>query len=267
METRRLKNIAILILLLLNALLLLVLIYQDVQGEKVKREAVDAMAALFAAEDLSFARDADPTIESLSPLLPVRQSEAEGKLASFLLGETITGQSEGGGIVSYSAQAGILQFRSSGSFDSVRLRRPVADADGFVQEFCNVFGYADPDGTIVDGSGKVTIEKRIALVPVYGCTVTLTFENGFLTSVVGAYVDTDNAQADAREHLTCMSAMLRFFDYRRAEGVVCSVIEEIWCAYQLQNAGGTPQLRPIWVVETDTHAYLVDGLTGEVSRK
>lgn len=267
METKRLKNIAILILLLLNALLFCLLVYQDMQGDRVRREAVNAMSGLFASEDLLFSKDADPTVESLPPMLPIRRSETEEKIASFLLGEAAAGQSEGGGIVSYTAQAGVVQFRSNGGFDSVRLKRPVEDTDGFIREFCSLFGYADPDGTVAGGSGSVSVEKMIGEVPVYDCTVTLTFDRGFLVGVIGSYVDIEDAQTDAGEYLTCMSALLRFFDYRRTEGVICSVIEEIRCVYQLQSAGGTPHLCPLWVVKTDTHTCFVDGSTGEVFRR
>ena len=267
METRRLKNIAILILLLLNALLLFLMVYQNEQGRRVARDAADELNALFAAEELSLSEKIDPTMEPLSPLLPIRKTETSSEIAAFLLGEVISEQSEGGGIFSYISRFGTVQFRSGGGFDTVRFVRPIEDADAFVREFCDMFGYADLSGTIAKGNGSVTAVKYIAGVPVYGCTVTLTFEGGYLTGVVGAYVDSDDAETDTREHLSCMSALIRFFDFRREEGVVCSEIKDVQCVYQLQSTGGTPQLQPLWVIETDTYSYLVDGFTGAVTRK
>ena len=57
METRRLKNIAILILLLLNAFLLLLLGYQEMQGRRAEREALDRLGTLFATEGLALKMD------------------------------------------------------------------------------------------------------------------------------------------------------------------------------------------------------------------
>ena len=52
METRRLKNIAILILLLLNAFLLLLLGYQYLQAEEAARDTREQLSVLFASQEL-----------------------------------------------------------------------------------------------------------------------------------------------------------------------------------------------------------------------
>ena len=52
METRRLKNIAILILLLLNAFLLLLLGYQYLQAEEAARDTREQLSVLFASQEI-----------------------------------------------------------------------------------------------------------------------------------------------------------------------------------------------------------------------
>ena len=267
METRRLKNIAILILLLVNAFLLFLLAYQELQARRVEREAMSELVHLFATEELELSSRADLLLESLVPLSPVRSAETEAQIAAFFLGESVAEQSEGGGIVSYTSSVGTIQFRSNGGFDTMRFMRPVEDVDAFVQDFCSKFDYGDIVGSAENGSGSYTAVKEIDSVSVYGCTVTLTFRDGYLVGAVGAHVDANDAQADNSNYLSCMSALVRFFDHRRAQGVVCSAIESVQCVYRLQSSGGTPQLVPLWVVETDTYTYLVDGITGDVSRK
>ncbi len=265
METKRLKNISILILLLLNVFLVFLLVYQDLQSRHVDREAVNELHSLFAAEELVLADEVDPMLDGLAPIAPVRRMETEAEIAAFLLGETVLAQSEGGGIYSYTAESGAVQFRSGGGFDTVRLAYPVDDPADFARLFCERFGYGELQGNAQGGSFSAV--KYIDSVPVYGCTVTLTFRDGYLVSAAGAYVDHRDAQEDQQEYLQCISALIRFYDYRREEGVVCSVIESVRCVYQLQNSLGSPHLYPLWVVETDTYTYLVDGLTGTVSRK
>ena len=140
METRRLKNIAILILLLLNAFLLLLLGYQDLLGRRVERESFEELKALLASEDLELAVEYDLRQESLTPLTLARKTESESAIAAFLLGESVTVYSEGGGIYSYTAQSGTVQFRSGGGFDTVRFSRTIGNADEFAQQFCDKFG-------------------------------------------------------------------------------------------------------------------------------
>lgn len=267
METKRLKNIAILILLLVNAFLLFLLVYQDLQGKSAQRKGVDEMKRLFASEGLALLAEDVYAKESLAILSPVRKSEMETQIAEFLLGTSAAVQSEGGGIVSYTTDAGAVRFRSGGGFDAVRLVRTVEDAGEFMHGFCEKFGYRDVSGTLTDGTGSLTAIRYAMDVPIYGCTVTMTFENGVLVGAAGAYIDPDNAQEETDTSLSCMSALLRFFDHRREEGIVCSEIRSVACVYQLQSAAGSPRLLPVWVVETDTYDYFVDGVTGEISRK
>lgn len=267
METKRLKNIAILILLLLNAFLLFLLIYQDMQGKRAQQAAVGEMKTLFAAEGLTITQDSVRPGDALPLLDLARRAESEAEIAEFLLGTAVEAQSEGGGIYGYSVEGATVRFRSGGGFDTVRLMRPVEDAEVFMRQFCARFGYEEITGEAVDGTGKLTAMRYADGVPVYGCTVAMTFENGVLVGALGAHIDTDDASEAGDEPLDCMSALVRFFDFRREAGVVCSEIRSVKCVYQLQSTAGSPRLLPVWVVETDTYTYIVDGVSGAVSRK
>ena len=70
METRRLKNIAILILLLLNAFLLLLLGYQYLQAEEAARDTREQLSVLFASQELELSAQADLSQSPLSPPWP-----------------------------------------------------------------------------------------------------------------------------------------------------------------------------------------------------
>ena len=266
METKRLKNIAILILLLLNGFLLLLLGYQDLLGKRVEREALAELETLFASEGLVLDLEDDTPRKSLSVLTLTRKTESETAIAVFLLGESATVYSEGGGIYSYTAQAGTVQFRSGGGFDTVRFSRSVGDADEFMRQFCAKFGYEDIEGVLVDGTGSVTATQYVAKIPILGCTITMTFEDHRLVSAAGAHIDLNDAKMDGDEPLSNVSILVRFFDFRRQEGVVCSVIRDVKCVYQLRGNADFPRLLPLWIVETDTYRYLVDGVSGEVTR-
>ena len=266
METRRLKNIAILILLLLNAFLLLLLGYQYLQAEEAARDTREQLSVLFASQELELSAQADLSQSPLSPLVLSRHQEGEAAMAESLLGGPVTVASQGGGIVTYTGEAGSIQFRSGGGFDGGELTRDVEDAAGFVREFCQNYGYKDVDIQLTGGDGSVTAQQYVAGVPIAGCGLTLMFQDGMLTAVSGAHISLEGAATEESEPLNCVTALVRFLDYRRAAGVVCSRVEDISCVYQLQSSPSSLRLVPLWRIDTDTYAYYVDCASGSVVR-
>ena len=72
---------------------------------------------------------------------------------------------------------------------------------------------------------------------------------------------------EAGPGMTCVTALVRFLDYRNASGVVCSEIRNVRCVYELQSTASSLRLLPAWRIETDTYTYFVDCSSGEVTRK
>lgn len=67
METYRLKNIAILILLLLNGFLLLLLGYQYLQARRAETDTAGQLQALYEANELKLSVQIDLEEQSLTP--------------------------------------------------------------------------------------------------------------------------------------------------------------------------------------------------------
>lgn len=267
METKRLKNIAILILALVNGFLLALLGYQELQAMRASQDAKEELETLFATEELSLSLGSGVMEKSLIPLTLTRQTETESRIAAFLLGEVVPSESQGGGIFGYRTKLGTVQFRAGGGFDTVWIDRYVGDVYAFAQQFCERFDYGEAEYRVENNTGTVTARQFVAGVPVSGCGLTLTFEDGRLVYAAGAHIDLGDAAADREEPLSCVSALMRFFDYRRTVGVVCSEVLGVRCVYQLQNAATPAKLLPVWEIETDTYVYVVDGISAEVSRR
>jgi len=265
LETYRLKNIAILILLMLNGFLLFLLGYQHFQAMRAETDAVGQLSELYAANQLGLSSQIDLDQSSLSPLSLSRHSETEQAIASFLLGGAAEPASQGGGIFSYEGEHGAIHFRAGGSFDGSRLTLAVDDISAFCQQFCRQFGYAELRMQIQNRTGSVTAVQQVSDVPVAGCNLTLRFERGILTSVTGAHVSLEDAIPEAGERMSCVTALVRFLDYRNTAGVVCSEVTGVRCVYELQG-GAALRLLPMWQVETDTYVYFVNCATGEVAR-
>ena len=266
METYRLKNIAILILLLLNVCLLLTLGYQKLQSMQMESRTAEQLRELYQASQLSLGTEIDLFQQPLGPLTLSRKAATEQDIASALLGGETTAASQGGGIYSYEAASGTIQFRAGGSFYGVRLELPVADIRAFAEDFCRRFGYEEPQIQVEEGSGSAVAGQMVNGVRVVNCGVELYFEEGKLTSVTGAHVSLENALVESGQPMTCVTALVRFLDYRSSAGVVCSQVTGVSCVYQLQTASASLRLLPAWQIDTDTYTYFVDCATGEVTR-
>jgi hypothetical protein len=263
METHRLKNIAILILLLLNGCLLLTLGFQKLQTLRTQEQAEDRLRSLYLSSQLALGEEIDLFQPPLGPLALSRRAETEQVIASALLGGEAASTSQGGGIYSYEASNGTIQFRAGGSFYGIHLDVPAADPAGFARTFCTRFGYETPRLQLTDGSGSAAASQLLGGVSVVGCGVELYFEEGRLVSVTGAHVSLEDAAMEGGERMTCVTALMKFLDFRNASGVVCSAVTGARCVYQLQNAAA-PRLLPAWEISTDTYTYYVDCETGEI---
>lgn len=266
METYRLKNIAILILLLLNGCLLLTAGHQRLQSMRTERRAAEQLASLYEGSRLTLDERIDLFQPPLGPLALSRSAETEQAIASALLGGAAVSTSQGGGIYSYEANQRTIQFRAGGSFYGSRLDLPVEDIPGFARSFCKAFSYAEPELRLSDGTGSAVAEQMAGGVPVVNCGVELYFEDGLLVSVSGAHVSLQEASAQPGSQMTCVTALVKFLDYRNASGVVCSEVVDVRCVYQLQSVSAA-RLLPVWEIETDTYTYFVDCGTGEVYGK
>lgn len=267
MESFRLKNIAILILLLLNIFLLLLLGFRQLQAHRTASEAETQLRNLCASHDLALSDSIDLSLQSLSQLTLSRSADTEAAIAACLLGSDPTPSDQGGGITQYTSSSGAIRFRAGGRFDGSGLSRAIPDIDSFARDFFDRFGYSDSVSLVSSGSGTVTAVQHTAGVPVSGCSITLHFQDGVLTQVSGAHISLQDASVDASDPLTCVSALVRFLDYRNTSGIVCSSVEDVRCVYVLQTTTSSMRLLPVWQIDTNTYDYLVDCGTGAVSRR
>lgn len=265
METYRLKNIAIVILSLLNVFLLLLLGYQYVQARRAETDTAGQLRSLYEANQLELTDQIALEEQSLTPLTLSRRAETERAIAAWLLGGEAEAASQGGGIYSYEGAHGSIQFRAGGSFDGSRLTLPVDDITEFCQQFCRQFGYEELQFQIQHSTGSVSAVQQLTGVPIAGCTLSLRFERGILTAVSGAHVNLEDAVPEPAERMTCVTALVRFLDYRTTAGIVCGAVEGIRCVYEL-HGGAALRLLPMWRIDTDTYTYFVDCATGEVTR-
>ncbi len=269
METRQLKNITILILLLLNLFLLSLLLHFRLQKASSGRRLAEQLLTLYEnsavalPEEEALLTAAAPVSLSLN-----RDLHHEAEIAAFLLGEETEGKAQGGGIYTYAGPHGTVQFRSNGAFDYTPKDQRINAPLDFCREFCDRFGYVEAEEITLSGeSGSFSALRSVGGVPVYNASLSLLFEDGLLLSVSGSCLSPAGSAPLSGSRFTVADALVKFLDYRNASGVVCSAVTGVKPVYELQATAAQPMgLAAKWQVSTDTYLYYVDCATGEISR-
>ena len=268
METYRLKNIVILILLLLNLFLLGLILHLRLQQRHTSLALEQQLTRLYENSGISLPEDLDAGALSLPPIETARSLSDEADLAAYLMGQPVETEDQGGGIYTYTGLYGSVQFRSSGAFDYAPALPPsVSDPEAFCETFSETFGYRYLSASFADGGGSYQAVRQVSGTDVYNCTISLHFSDHRLISASGVWVSTASTSLLTQPSFTAADALSRFLSYRSESGVVCNAVTAVRQVYALQTpTPSTLQLSPQWQVETDTYCYYVNCLTGEVQR-
>ena len=270
MNTARLKNIVIIILLLANAFLLVLLFSRRAEEHAAHERAIAQLTALFTADGIAL----DSTLldglpVSVLSVQPSRDLAAEQSFAEGILGSA-TSVDSGGGIYRYYSSDGLNSgsclIRSGGALEA-GVSRAVDDPEEFCTELCAPLGYRTFE-VLRDGSRTVvTATRAVDGLDVYNAPLTFTFSDGTLTMVVGTYLPPIDESECGETALDAVTALVRFLDYRNASGAVCTGITQLSAGYLFQSTASAPlQLVPVLRVDTDVYSYYVNVHSGEVTR-
>lgn len=114
----------------------------------------------------------------------------------------------------------------------------------------------------------VVVQQSWKGAPLFRQELTLSYKNGCLVQVEGRRLNGEPELDASREPISIPTALFQFYHGVTALGDVCSRIDGITEGYlnPLPNGTGPSALVPVWSVATDTGAYLLDTLSGELSR-
>ena len=267
MKTARLKNIVIAILALVNVFLLSLLVAREAQEYAARRRTEAELIRLYASAGIELSAALIPReLPRLAADEPVRDPDAETAFAEALLG-ACTAEDVGGGIIRYRGAKGACLFRSSGSLEAT-LERAVGSRETFCENLFSDYGYAALSSDVQsDGTGTVTAVRMLPGGMVFNARLLLRFYRGSLISVTGSFVPAAEPPEGA-EGVDGVTALVRFFDYSRGSGEVCTAVTDVREGYLLQSTASAAQrLIPAWCVVTDVNQYYVNMSTGEVTRE
>jgi regulatory protein YycI of two-component signal transduction system YycFG len=267
METYRLKNIIILILLLVNLSLLLLVLSNRFTREQATQNLIAQTTVLLETNGIEI----DPDLLQESAVSTVyayhRDEAAEAAFVAALLGDEAARSDSGGGAYHYTAEAGSASFRSNGSFtlEATEQVAVVEDIEKYVKEICPS-NYALTSVTTDGARCTVTAMPYLDALPVYSASIRFVFEEQRLLSAEGFLVPAAADSAETADIITSASASIYLMDDCNETGRICNTITDISTGYLLQSTASTPiLLTPVYHITTNTYSYYVDAVTGHVS--
>lgn len=264
MNTIKLKNIVIAILALLNACLLFLLLSRTSTEKQDYERTTAQLTALYESGEIALSAQDIPRGVLLPEAQPQRDTEAERRFAAALLGEELSVDSAGG-IYRYENENGSCTFRGSGSVEAL-LSRSTDDPGAFCRALGESFGYGEFSENLENGSGTVSALRTLGDAPIYDCALSFRFRENTLVSVSGSFLSLPGAFESYTES-DPITALVRFFDYRSASGVVCTEVRNVRCGYLLESGStGAQRLLRAVHIETDVYSYCVIEESGEVLR-
>ena len=277
MEWSKIKTIILIILAGTNLLLLSFVMRQDMQARSAQRQARQEAVAFLEQNGVSVSENLIPQEMSLKPQQVERDREREPKLAQDLLGSQPEERSLGGEVYRYHNQKGYIQFHGDGAFQGEFVAGAFPLNGGDVRDYSlEILEKLDFQGEVLEVEGNIeeTGDATVLLrqlwegIPLFDRQVTLVYRDGDLVSMTGGRRLTGTPQADeSRQCIEVPTALIRFYHGLTNMGDVCSRIDSIVPGYVGGNySPGSSSLVPVWQIVTDTGSYLLDTVTGEVSR-
>ena len=267
MQSSRLKNIIILILLLTNISLAAVVINRQADRQKGLEQVRRQLVTLFAAENVELDED---LISSQTPPLSrtlIRDTQQEEELAVFLLGKNLRWSDQGGGIHLYGSDQGGVQFLDNGSFDAAGSLSEGTHASDACRAFCKEFGYQDL--TVSSDGTSATAVQYCDGYPVVNCIVSFTMDDGGLLTVTGTHLPDAYTETTPEEPpLSAAAALDAFLDIHRKSQTAVSKITDVYLCFELQSTTSAAMtLVPAWCIATDISGlnYYVNCITGAVT--
>ena len=263
MGAAKVKNLALIILVLLNCALLILVIPMRLQERSQNQRTLQALNNLYQNAEVQLP-DTLPEGQNLHALEATLDAEAANTAATAILGGNVVSE----------AESFLLQFSSENGQCIIRRTQLDATLNGR-----NISGTNEKavkrlleemkiSGQTAEEDGVIVAYQSILGMRIFSARLSFTFEDGLLTGVSGAFcpVELTLTAVGKETCIPCTDALVAFLNARGETGWVGARILSVEQGYLLADTASATILRftPAWRLETDTGAFYVSGLTGEV---
>lgn len=273
MEWSKLKNIVLIILAATNLGLLIFVVRRDLQNDRFQTQARTEAIQFLEDRGVTVAEDQLPEETSLLPMLAERDLEREAVLAAQLLEGAVRVEDRGAGVYRYFNDRGSIQFHSDGAFSGQLApgAYPVGENE---EEGClALLARLDFAGELLEveanaETSRLTFRQLWEELPLFSQQVTLELKDGCATALIaGRRLIGTPVEDPERETITVPTALVSLLNGINALGDVCSRVDTIDRGYVGSvSLSGPMSLTPTWLVVTDTGAYQMDMVSGELTR-
>ena len=267
METYRLKNIILVILLLLNVFLLLLVASRGYAQHRSAQNLIDQTVLFLQNSNVSIDPELLQGQDTAFTYSYERNMEEEQAFTAALLGTLVKQQDAGGGTQQHTFTGGSAVFRSNGAFQ-LTIAAPelqVEKPEVFVKKYCPA-QYAFTAAETVGERTVITATPYVDNLPVYSAAMEFVLQDGLLCSASGFFIPASGSTIGDAQAIGKCSSVIYLIDYCNEAGRICNTISEISSGYVLQSTASVPLLlSPVYCIDTNTYRYYVDAVTGHVS--
>ena len=190
MEWRKLKNIMILILLVVNGFLLVLVWSRRDESVRYQRRALERTARVLNQKGIDVHLDAAAPADGLTALTLERDLDRERQMAQGLLGRDVQADNRGGGLYLYRGGGGELSVRAGGELSAALADGPeqrTSDPGRHAAALLRDMGIrAEQTGvTQEDGWTRVRFRQSWDGVPLFSCEAQFAYRDGRLQTVQG----------------------------------------------------------------------------------
>lgn len=271
MSASKLKNIALLILLLTNLFLLgQVVIYERRSAEYREAAVADAIAIL-ADSGISVARASIPDGRMPAEQSFTRDYAAEEALAVALLGEIPAPDPGGTASGIYHTEQGTVRFFSDGlmegTFTPEVLPLGTSTPQQHAVRLLRTLGIDTrvTETSVLNQTTTVTVCQEVDGFPVFSFTIQCVYDGGSLVSLSGRRLSGTPAPVEGN-CLDTATLLVRFRNAVQERGDVCSAIVSIEPGYETASSfTGPSRLVPVLFMIIDgNRGYYLNMKTGEL---
>ena len=259
MDRTRIKTFILLLLAVVNLIFLALIGIDRIQMTRLISEARTELSAALYGMGIAIDPDALPDWSDQAVYLLSRDLSREREVAAAVLGEPLESWHAGGGIYQWEGPYGGGETRL-GSFSFKFAGQGVPDAD--TEQLLRQMGLtARPTGAaaLPDGAWQfytLTIDDDL---PVMGSQVGFHLTGGYLLEVGGTALWGTRQGYAAGQLLDVTTALIGLAGHLQGSGV--ERFDRVEIGYYLIEGR---ELRPVWVVTTDSRVFSVDRLSGEI---
>ena len=271
----KLKNLVILILLLANLAMLGLLVPGQMEERREAESLRQSLSELYAAQDVVLDPAIIPDTVTLYALELGEDAAADLQAAKALLGDHVLVQDDSTRYLrTYQSEDGVCSLGRAGTFRAqLKNQAESSDLTKAAQKTLKRMGFrysslGEPV-RLRAGVYTVTATQSVLDAPVFEGELTLTYSNNCLTALDGVFFTGVGTLTRVSE-TACISAadaLVSFLSARYDLGWVGSEIVAMEQGYLRSEtaAAAAVHLTPVWRLTTDTGAFYINGVSGEVT--